>query len=96
MYWTPVLKIHVQNVQLYKLKFWFSILKFLDLHDIFPFLYNFAHRFRFRFYTVTQFLIIQKYVYTIKSEKNNYKKRDIYNIRYDYLIFENIKSSKSI
>jgi len=39
-----VLKIHVQNVQWCTLKFWFSILKLLDLHDIFPFLYNFAHK----------------------------------------------------
>ena len=45
-------KIHVQNVHWCTLKFWFSILKLLDLHDIFPFLYNFAHRFRFRFYTL--------------------------------------------
>ena len=43
-YWSSVLKIHVQNVQWCTLKFWFSILKLLDLHDIFPFLYNFAHR----------------------------------------------------
>ena len=42
---TAVYKIHVQNVQWCTLKFWFSILKLLDLHDIFPFLYNFAHRF---------------------------------------------------
>jgi len=43
-------KIHVQNAHWCTLKFWFSILKLLDLHDIFPLLYNCAHRFQFRFY----------------------------------------------
>jgi len=72
--YTPVLKIHVQNVQWCTLKFWFSILKLLDLHDIFPFLYNFAYRFWFRFYTLIHTYIIVRELYA----KYTYIMCDIY------------------